>query len=117
MFSSDREPRFQHTGTHPDTERDNTHEQQRSGGAGYEKSGLDLTSYAGVMKGTKFGRMVIPRDPESSNLMLLLDWRAALNCACRTVKNNCRVATAAASAETLLYGIRRPRPPSTLSRD
>ena len=47
------------------------------GGAGYETSGLDLTSYAGVMKGTKFGRMVIPREPESSNLMLLLDWRAA----------------------------------------
>ena len=47
------------------------------GGAGYEKSGLDLTSYAGVMKGTKFGPMVIPRDPQSSNLMLLLDWRAA----------------------------------------
>ena len=47
------------------------------GGAGYEKSGLDLTSYAGVMKGTKFGQMVIPRDPESSNLMLLLDWRAS----------------------------------------
>jgi hypothetical protein len=64
MFSSNREPRFQHTGTHHDTERDNTHEQQRSGGAGYEKSGLDLTSYAGVMKGTKFGRMVIPRDPK-----------------------------------------------------
>ena len=48
-----------------------------SGGAGYEKSGLDLTSYAGVMKGTKFGPMIIPREPESSNLMLLLDWRAA----------------------------------------
>jgi hypothetical protein len=47
------------------------------GGAGYEKSGLDLTSYAGVMKGTKFGPMVIPREPESSNLMLLLDWRAS----------------------------------------
>ena len=47
------------------------------GGAGYEKSGLDLTSYAGVMKGTKFGPMIIPREPESSNLMLLLDWRAA----------------------------------------
>jgi mono/diheme cytochrome c family protein len=47
------------------------------GGEGYEKSGLDLTSYAGVMKGTKFGPMVIPGDPESSNLMLLLDWRAA----------------------------------------
>ncbi len=47
------------------------------GGEGYGKSGLDLTSYAGVMKGTKFGPMVIPGDPESSNLMLLLDWRAS----------------------------------------
>jgi mono/diheme cytochrome c family protein len=47
------------------------------GGEGYAKSGLDLTSYAGVMKGTKFGPMIIPGDPESSNLMLLLDWRAS----------------------------------------
>ena len=47
------------------------------GGAGYEKSGLDLTTYAGLMKGTKFGTMVVPREPESSNLMLLLDWRAS----------------------------------------
>jgi len=49
----------------------------QSGGAGYEKSGLDLTSYEGLMKGTKFGAMVIPRDPDSSNLMWLLDWRAS----------------------------------------
>ena len=48
-----------------------------SGGAGYEKSGLDLTSYEGLMKGTKFGAMVTPRDPEGSNLMWLLDWRAS----------------------------------------
>jgi len=47
------------------------------GGAGYEKSGLDLASYEGLMKGTKFGAMVVPRDPESSNLMWLLDWRAS----------------------------------------
>jgi hypothetical protein len=47
------------------------------GGAGYEKSGLDLTSYEGLMKGTKFGAMVIPRDPDGSNLMWLLDWRAS----------------------------------------
>ena len=33
----------------------------QSGGAGYEKSGLDLTSYEGLMKGTKFGAMVAPR--------------------------------------------------------
>jgi len=45
-------------------------------GQGTQASGLDLTSYAGLMKGTKFGPMVIPGDPESSNLMLLLDWRA-----------------------------------------
>jgi hypothetical protein len=49
----------------------------QSGGEGYEKSGLDLTSYEGVMKGTKFGPMVVPGDPDLSNLMLLLDWRAA----------------------------------------
>ncbi len=49
----------------------------QSGGAGFDKSGLDLTTYEGVMKGTKFGPMVIARDPESSNLMLLLDWRVA----------------------------------------
>ncbi len=33
------------------------------GGAGYEKSGLDLTTYEGLMK--------------SSNLLWLLDWRAS----------------------------------------
>lgn len=49
----------------------------QSGGEGTEKSGLDLTTYEGVMKGTKFGKMVIPRDPDASNLMMLLDWRVA----------------------------------------
>ncbi len=44
---------------------------------GFEKSGLDLTSYEGVMKGTKHGPMVIPRDPDSSNLVWLLDWRGS----------------------------------------
>lgn len=47
------------------------------GGEGVQKSGLDLTTYEGVMKGTKFGPMVIPKDPQSSNLMLLLDWRVS----------------------------------------
>src|SRR6185369_12175176 len=47
------------------------------GAAGVEKSGLDLTSYAGVMKGTKFGPMVVAGDPDSSNLMRLLDWRVS----------------------------------------
>ena len=47
------------------------------GGDGYEKSGLDLSTYQGLMKGTKHGPMVIPKDPDSSNLMWLLDWRAS----------------------------------------
>ena len=49
----------------------------QAGGEGTQKSGLDLSSYAGVMKGTKFGPMVIPGDPESSSLMALLDWRVS----------------------------------------
>ena len=48
----------------------------RPGASGYEVSGLDLTTYEGLMKGTKFGPMVIAGDPDSSNLMWLLDWRA-----------------------------------------
>src|SRR5215469_1622986 len=47
------------------------------GGPGFEKSGLDLSTYAGVMKGTKSGPMVVPGDAQSSNLMWLLDWRAS----------------------------------------
>ena len=47
------------------------------GGAGYEKSGLDLRTYEGLMKGTKHGSMVDPGHPETSNLIWLLDWRAA----------------------------------------
>ena len=49
------------------------------GGQGYEASGLDLTSYAGVMKGTKFGAMVVPGDPTVSNLMVILDWPGHLS--------------------------------------
>ena len=49
----------------------------QAGAEGYEKSGLDITTYEGLMKGTKFGAMVTPRDPESSNLIWLLDWRAS----------------------------------------
>ena len=49
----------------------------RPAGQGYEKSGLDLTTYEGLMKGTKYGSMVEPGNPEMSNLMLLLDWKAS----------------------------------------
>jgi len=46
-------------------------------GQGYKISGLDLTSYQGVMKGTKFGSMVVRDDPDNSNLMWLPDWKAS----------------------------------------
>ncbi|MBK5960215.1 hypothetical protein CCR97_18695 [Rhodoplanes elegans] len=45
------------------------------GGTGFDTSGLDLRTYAGVMKGTKFGPMVVKGDPDASSLMALLDWR------------------------------------------
>jgi Planctomycete cytochrome C len=48
------------------------------GGEGYEKSGLDLTSYDGVMKGTKFGPMVVPGQPDNSNLITLVEGRAKI---------------------------------------
>ena len=48
------------------------------GGQGLAESGLDLTSYEGLMKGTKFGPMVIPGQPDSSNLIVLIDGKAKL---------------------------------------
>lgn len=45
------------------------------GGKGFEASGLNLESHAGLMKGTKFGPMVIAGDAQASSLMALLDWR------------------------------------------
>ena len=49
------------------------------GGQGYEASGLDLTSYDGLMKGTKFGPMVIPGKPDESNLIVLIDGKAKIS--------------------------------------
>lgn len=48
------------------------------GGEGYNASGFDVTSYDGVMKGTKFGPMVIPGKPDDSNLIVLIEGRAKL---------------------------------------
>jgi hypothetical protein len=49
----------------------------RPGGEGSEKSGFDVSTYEGLMKGTKYGPMVIPGDPDVSNLVRLLDWKVA----------------------------------------
>jgi len=46
------------------------------GGKGYKKSGLDMTTYKSLMKGTKFGPIIKPGDPETSVLVMLLEGRA-----------------------------------------
>jgi hypothetical protein len=45
------------------------------GGSGYEASGLDLRTYEGLMKGTKFGPIVVPRNWFESNLLAVIDRR------------------------------------------
>jgi len=44
----------------------------------HQPGGIDLTSYDGLMKGTKFGPMVIPGKPDSSNIIVLIDGKAQL---------------------------------------
>ena len=47
----------------------------RPGGVGYERSGLDMRSYESLMKGTKFGRVVVPGDTIGSVLLQLVEHR------------------------------------------
>ena len=47
------------------------------GGKGFVQSDLDLTTYDGLMKGTKFGPMIVPGDPDLSSLMRMLDWKVS----------------------------------------
>lgn len=46
------------------------------GGPGYEASGFDMSSYVSLMKGGKYGQFVVPGDPFSSNLIILVEGRA-----------------------------------------
>ena len=48
----------------------------QEGGAGYEASGLSMTSHENLMKGTNNGPMVIAGDVEGSNLLVLMEGRA-----------------------------------------
>ena len=47
------------------------------GGEGFKASGFDPSTYEGLMKGTKFGPMVVPGQPDISNLVVLIQGRAA----------------------------------------
>jgi mono/diheme cytochrome c family protein len=46
------------------------------GGEGEKASGLDLSTYERLMKGTKYGPMVIPGKPDESNLVALVQGEA-----------------------------------------
>ncbi len=46
------------------------------GQAGYEVSGFASDSYANLMRGTKFGPVVIPGDSFNSTLVVLIEGRA-----------------------------------------
>lgn len=47
-----------------------------AGQPGFVVSGLDTTSYEALMRGTKFGAVVLPGDPLTSTLVMLIEGRA-----------------------------------------
>ena len=47
-----------------------------AGQAGYVVSGFELTSYETLMKGTQYGPVVLPGDPLTSVLVMLIEGRA-----------------------------------------
>jgi len=54
----------------------NCHACHLPGGDGQTKSGLDMSSYNNLMKGTKFGPIIKPGDSLSSVLIMLVEGRA-----------------------------------------
>lgn len=48
------------------------------GGEGTQVSGLDMSTYEGLMKGTKFGPIVTPGSAMTSNLNVLVEGRAEI---------------------------------------
>ena len=48
----------------------------RQGGAGFQASGFSMVTYDDLMKGTKFGPMIIGGDSAGSNMLVLMEGRA-----------------------------------------
>lgn len=48
----------------------------KPGAAGYEASGLDMESYESLMKGTKYGPIIVPGSAMTSNFNVLVEGRA-----------------------------------------
>jgi hypothetical protein len=47
-----------------------------AGGKGEQASGFNLSTYDLMMKGARFGPMVVPGDAEGSNIVVLMEGRA-----------------------------------------
>jgi len=47
-----------------------------SEGEGFKKSGLNMETYESLMKGTKFGPVIVPGDALSSSLVILIEGKA-----------------------------------------
>ena len=48
----------------------------KEGGEGFEASGFSMVSYDDLMRGTKFGPMIISGDSAGSNMIVLMEGRA-----------------------------------------
>ena len=48
----------------------------KQGGEGFEASGFSMLTYDDLMKGTKFGPMIISGDSAGSNMIVLMEGRA-----------------------------------------
>ena len=48
----------------------------KEGGEGFEASGFSMLTYDDLMKGTKFGPMIISGDSAGSNMIVLMEGRA-----------------------------------------
>jgi len=55
---------------------ENCIECHQPGADGHQRSGLDMSTYEGVMKGTRHGPIVVPGEGFTSNLMVLIEGRA-----------------------------------------
>ena len=54
----------------------NCFECHQPGGRGEMASGLNMESHESLMKGARFGPMIIAGDPEGSNMVVLMEGRA-----------------------------------------
>ncbi len=64
------------------------------GGAGYEAVGLDLRGYEELMKGTRFGAIIVPGRALTSNLNAIVEGRTEIRMPHKRKKlSNCEILT------------------------